>query len=63
MKDNVRRFAGWPMPLVPLFGFASLALHLGHVKSDACRARKLGDCPGRKMCADCAWSEGPLRQG
>jgi hypothetical protein len=52
---------GWATPLAPGFGLASLARLLGLVESDTCRARKIGQCPGKSLCADCAWSEGPLR--
>jgi len=62
MTDRTRRLLGWMTPLAPAFNIANLALRLGHVEADVCRARKLGECPGKALCADCAWSEGPLKQ-
>lgn len=62
MAHNLRRLVDWATPLIPAFDVASLARQLGHIESNACLARKQGHCPGKSYCADCSWSEGPLRE-
>ncbi len=61
MTTFSRRLVGWATPLIPSFDFATLALRLRHVESNACLARKQGRCEGKYFCADCHWSEGSSR--
>lgn len=62
MRNNLKQLVGWATPLIPGFDMASLARRLGHIESNTCLARKQGHCPGKYYCADCPWSEGPLRE-
>ncbi len=59
---NFLRRLNWATPLMPAFDFATLAARLRQLGAPACRAREQGQCEGRDHCADCAWSEGPLRE-
>ena len=64
MRDDPTRAAGWWSPLAQAFDRATLARRLGLGKRNTCLADRQGRCPGRNTpyyCADCPWSEGPLR--
>ena len=62
MPNNLKQMLGWVTPLIPAFDLPTLGLRLGYIEGSTCLARKQGHCPGKYHCADCAWSEGPLRE-
>lgn len=62
ITELARRFAGWATPLVAAFDVAATTRELGFYEPGACLAQKQGKCPGKYFCADCNWSEGPLRE-
>ena len=63
MRDSFNPQPGWATPIAPRFERSFLSCLLGWFRgTDACLAARQGKCPGKDLCHDCHWSEGPLRE-